>query len=303
VQARPGTRTQPTASHAFDVRIVAFATSPRAVRGLCELFGVDPATAQRVLAHVPAVVRRGVPAAEAQRLAAALSELGAQVALDPRPGADAPRPPPPPPAAVPRRAPANDGGRHGLHVDSAELEFDMMSAFDAAMDTGAASPEELPLPAPVAQAEPEPFAANPLGDAAALRHGRRDDLELGEGAGAGALDIDTVHAAPAYARLEEPAAAPRERRAHPQRPAMKGADATARSRPPPLTRAAVVQRAAPVERSRAVPLLRLLGAIGVCVMCYWLDSSILFGDAGTLSVIAQGLALQQLVLGVRGLMR
>jgi hypothetical protein len=281
----------------------AFAASPRAVRGLCELFGVDPGTAQRVLANVPAVVRRGVPAAEAQRLAAALTQLGAKVALDPLPSADAARPPPPPPAAMPRRAPANEGGLHGLHVDSAELEFDMMSAFDAAMDTGAAFPDELPLPAPIAQAEPEPFAPGAMGDAAALRQGRREELELAGGGAGGALDIDTAHVPHERSRLEAPGGDPsRERRVHPQLPAAKSTEAALLG-PSPLTRAAVVQHAAPVQPSRTLPLLRLLGGFGVCVSCYWFDSSILFGDAGTVSVIAQGLALQQLVLGVRGLMR
>jgi ribosomal protein L7/L12 len=303
VQARTGSRTQSAASHAFDIRIVAFAASPRAVRGLCELFGVDAGTAQRVIANAPAVVRRGVPAAEAQRLAAALTELGAKIALDPLPGPaiGAPRPPPPPPtAAMPRRPAANDAPP-ALHVDSAELEFDVLSAFDAAFDTGGAPRDDLPLPAPMPEPAPEPFSALD-GDDGVRRQGRREELELGAETSADAIDIDLVHAAPARARAEAPAA--RDRRAQPQPPAVKSGDGQAQPGPAPLTRAAVVARPeSPGTRSRTLPLLQLLGGLGVCVAGYWLDSSILFGNAGILSVIAHGLALQQLALGVRGLVR
>jgi hypothetical protein len=203
---------------------------------------------------------------------------------------------------LPRRAAANDAP-HGLHVDSAELEFDMMSAFDAAMDTGAAAADALPLPMPVAPPEPEPFARDSADDAGVLRHGRREDLVLGEGAASNALDIDVAHATSPRARVEAAAAPPRERRAGPQSPAIKSTDASAQAGPAPLTRAAVIQHAAVVKRSRTLPLLQLFGGICVCVACYWLDSSILFGNASMASVVAQGLALQQLVLGLRGLLR
>ena len=65
---------------------------------------------------------------------------------------------------------------------------------------------------------------------------------------------------------------------------------------------AVVQRTAVSEdKSKTLPLLQVCFALGVLAIGYWADSSVLFGSASLWSVAAHGVALYQLLLGVRGL--
>jgi hypothetical protein len=63
----------------FDVWLLDFAGSPDAAAALQRWFGIDEARAKRILATLPRVVRHGVPALEAEEMAAALRILGAKV--------------------------------------------------------------------------------------------------------------------------------------------------------------------------------------------------------------------------------
>jgi hypothetical protein len=52
-----------------------------------------------------------------------------------------------------------------------------------------------------------------------------------------------------------------------------------------------------------LPLLQLLGACGVFAAGYWTDHSVIYGSASLPFVLLHGLALQQLWLGLRGVLR
>lgn len=71
---------------------------------------------------------------------------------------------------------------------------------------------------------------------------------------------------------------------------------------PPLSAAALrTQVVARPEPTRNIPLSQVLCGVSVFALAYWLDRSVLYGNAGTFSIVAHGLALQQIWLGVRGL--
>jgi hypothetical protein len=74
----------------------------------------------------------------------------------------------------------------------------------------------------------------------------------------------------------------------------------------PMSRAAVVHKpgidpkAAPGRR-RQIALLRVLGAIAIGTLGIMFDSSIMYGNANVLSVLAHALAIYQLGVGLRGM--
>jgi hypothetical protein len=110
---RAGEHAKAANGDAFDIRVLAFAQArSRTLRGLQEIFGVDASTAVRILESVPAVVRRGVGAEQAQSYVTALQSIGAEVVLErpaANPSAAEPRPVDPPVASAARRPPPPPG--------------------------------------------------------------------------------------------------------------------------------------------------------------------------------------------------
>jgi hypothetical protein len=76
--------------------------------------------------------------------------------------------------------------------------------------------------------------------------------------------------------------------------------------PGPMSRAAVIQQPSAAElaapkRQRQIALLRVLGAVAVAAIGIQLDSSIVYGNANLLSVVAHAVAIYQLGIGLRGM--
>jgi hypothetical protein len=370
---RHGSRKEAEPSE-FDVRVLSFGADPaRVVRGLCDWFGIDVVSAQRLVAGGPAVLRRGLSAEEAEHCAHLLGNLGTKVRIEPAAGSADVGPP-----RVRRVEPANDRSSEG------HLEFDVLSALDAALepqlseppdrdlgrelalessemsDLGSAGDDsdggEFDIPAAPRRREPAPPvpafgmlrdapapAAPALGlprnefDLAAAHSATTagvapdrafraefdldDEFHASEAAAQSSNEFDLGHAAPGqeqldleiqpdYTRGASAAAPPAQERARPQSRRHEPAASpqlAARQRPQPTAAEKVEPRptaakpAAP--NTNSIPLLRMLIALGVAAGGHWLDSSVFYGNAGLVSVIAHGLALQQLVLGARSLLR
>ena len=322
---RSGSQTHPGAVE-YDIHVLAFpAASPRTVQGLCDLFGVDVQSAQRVIASVPMVLRQHVPAAEAEACAQALRKLGARVLLEP----PQQREPPPPPAAAYLQHTAHWPGagrgandnlpRPAPRAAAPDLEYDVLSALDAALDEHAGhepmrggAPRNLAQELALEQLEEPMESSQPRGEQSAaeasMREGRQDELDLAGGGGAhGSMELE-LDAGPAHARRKAADARPRKPVQHRsvERDAPSG---TTQPRlpiaPTGASRAALVEHKKPAEpqAARSIPLLQLMAACGVFAAGYWTESSVIYGSASLLSVVLHGLALQQLLLGLRGLLR
>jgi hypothetical protein len=341
VQAKSGQRAKSAGGDAFDIRVVAFAdTQARSIQGLQRIFGMDAATAQRVVDGVPGVLRRSAPADEAFSYRDALQSIGATVVLEPAQGADPvpqparrPGPPPPPPAASLGRSEREPAVRNLMDLSepplpvprpvkrapSADLEYDVLARDE---------PEEEIAAALRSLGEPEPSANDvdllESGDAnrKALRAMRREEIELDGGSAGDALDLALPSAGqrrePTGSHMREPAArektptlqtepvrAPAE--AHTvrtQRVTNPKTEASGPQRGPVMSRAAVVEQPIqPPAATKSLALAQLLAALLVVGLGVWLDNSVLYGNASLFSVIAHGLAIQQFGLGVRGLFR
>ncbi|HTU56826.1 MAG TPA: hypothetical protein VMF89_00305, partial [Polyangiales bacterium] len=75
-----------THAHAqvFDVKVLAFpAATPHTVQGLMQLFNIDQASAERLIADVPLLLNQQVSGAEAEACAQSLRKLGARVVVEP----------------------------------------------------------------------------------------------------------------------------------------------------------------------------------------------------------------------------
>jgi hypothetical protein len=342
VQAKSGQRAKSAGGDAFDIRVLAFAdTQARSVQGLQRIFGMDAATAQRIVDGVPGVLRRSAPADEAYSYRDALESIGATVVLEPAQGADPvpqparrPGPPPPPPAASLGRFEPEPAVRNLMELSepplpvprpvkrapSADLEYDVLALDD--------EPEEEIAAALRSLGEPEPSAndVDPLeaGEAnrKALRAMRREEIELDSGGAGDALDLALPAAGqrrePTGSHQREPAArektptlqtepvrAPAE--AHTvrtQRNTQPKPEASGQQRGPVISRAAVVEQPAQqAAPTKSLALVQLLAALLVISLGVWLDNSVLYGNASLFSVIAHGLAIHQFGLGVRGLFR
>lgn len=144
-------------------------------------------------------------------------------------------------------------------------------------------------------------------ESAGRRHMGHDELDLGFNAGGGAhLELDAVQA---KAVRQPTAAAPHPSTERVSRVGQEPVKRTAVQRPQaatgpaPLSAAAVVSRPVPTkDKARSIALLQLLIALAVVSIGHWSNSSPVYGNAGLLSVIAHGLALQQLLLGARRLL-
>ncbi|MEY4583249.1 MAG: hypothetical protein RL701_7952 [Pseudomonadota bacterium] len=360
VATRSGSRKQTEASE-YDIRVLAFSGArQQTVQGLRDLFGIDVASAQRLIASAPCVIRHKVPAAEAEYCAQVLRSFDARVLLEPlaeppptRSPADLARSyggislPPAPPTPSDRQR--HDQG-HELELgasrttgqgnrdartntraapagrarvdDSAEadLEYDMLDALEAKLDEPEGSDElrdlgrELGLTGDsyTPEAEREPHSTS-------LRTQQGEfDLAAAEPEPQG-LELDraamkrtTLHGQSTGPRVSlsakrgmaEPPGAPQTPARSPvtsmrELPGMREPTGAHKAS------AAALREAPKTEKSRArdVPLLQVFGALVVAAIGHWLDSSVIYGNASTISVIAHGLALQQLILGVRGLLQ
>jgi hypothetical protein len=79
-----------------------------------------------------------------------------------------------------------------------------------------------------------------------------------------------------------------------------------RSAAGPMSRAEVVHKpgiddSAQRTRARQIALLRVLGGVGIAALGVLFDSSIAYGNANMLSVLAHAVAIYQLGVGLRGL--
>jgi len=286
-----GSRTHANAQ-VFDVKVLAFpAATPHTVQGLMQLFRIDQSSAERMIADVPLLLNRQVTGAEAEACAQSLRKLGARVVVEPAALPTAHQARWSQPSAFeedllpqPRAVPvANDN----------ELEYDVLSDQEPgyvahqSISTSLRDGVDMDL----GNEEPDLMTSD-----TALRRARQDALDLQ----AEVTSPDLELAAPAKAPEKHP------QRARPQKQEGPAAQPAARPRaaegPAPHARAAVAGPAAsPDKATRTVPLLQLCFALAVAAIGYWADSSVIYGNAGVWSVIAHGVALYQLFLGVRGL--
>jgi hypothetical protein len=279
------------------VKVLAFpAASARTVQGLMQLFNIDQGAAERLIASGPLLLAQQVSGQEAEACAQALRKLGARAVVEP--------------SALPSAAQSGWSQPSDFEEDllpqpravpvanDTALEYDVLSAQEPGYSEHESISTSLRdgVDMELGTSEPDRMA----GDGARRRH-RQESIDLQDGgAQAPGLELD----APAAARQAKPN--PQQERARPQPREATAAAPVARPRPAdgpaPHARAAVVQRSNTVEeRSRSIPLLQLCFALGVVAVGYWADSSVIFGSASLWSVIAHGVALYQLILGVRGL--
>jgi hypothetical protein len=290
-----GSRTHANAQ-VFDVKVLAFpAATPHTVQGLMQLFNIDQASAARMIGDAPLLLNQQIAGPEAEACAQALRKLGARVVVEPASLPTAHQARWSQPASFeedllpqPRSMPgANDS----------ELEYDVLSeqehgyAAHTSISTGLRDDLDMDLGA----SEADLMTAD-----MALRRQRQDSLDLEATDASPHLEL----AAPTPGSERKPNPQAERVRSHTQ--AALAATPAARPRaadgPPPNARAAVVERAAPAEKpTRSLPLLQVCFAVAVAAIGVWTDSSVIFGNASLWSVIAHGVALYQLFLGVRGL--
>ncbi len=90
VGSGPGERAGSSAD-TFDVSVVAWSDAgEQTVETLEALFGIDRATAERLVSSVPVMVKRGVLLADAESFVRALESVGAQVTMENTPGEPVP---------------------------------------------------------------------------------------------------------------------------------------------------------------------------------------------------------------------
>lgn len=294
-----GSRTHASAQ-AYDVKVLAFpAASARTVQGLMQLFRIDQAAAERLIASVPLLLTQQVTSADAEACAQALRKLGARVVVE----LSAPAMAQPQPARWDQESALEEDllpqPRAVPIANDAQLEYDVLSAQEPGYAEHASISTSLRdgLDMELGTSEPDHML-----DDAALRRPRQDAIELQAGRShAPGLELDEP--APRHQPKPSPQVERARQHAQEQKPAAQPITRPrAADGPAPHGRAAVVQRAGPARpQSRTVPLLQVCFALGVAAVGYWADSSVIFGSASLLSVIAHGVALYQLVLGVRGL--
>lgn len=258
---------------------------------------------------------------------------GAEPVAMPRPAPPGARPappvpvrvaPPPPPKAAPRKAPpppprdAEPLPRPIMRTPSADLEFDLASPSGG---DGLGS---------------EPRSSNQsIGSKQGGSRGR-NEIEFSHESDAGRLELDIGAGRPASSdRNAAVRGAPSDRSASDrgtaaERSAAKStqqllvldqaaADSradqlagrmsnpdVARGGAGPMSRAAVVHKPgidpkAGRARRRQIALVRLLGAVAIGALGVVFDSSILYGNANVMSVLAHALAIYQFGVGVRGM--
>lgn len=287
-----GSRTHANAQ-VFDVKVLAFpAATAYTVQGLMQLFNIDQASAERLIADVPLLLSQQVTGPEAEACAQSLRKLGARVIVEP--------------AALPTAHQARWSQPSEFEEDllpqprampvanDTELEYDPLSEQETGYAAHASISTSLRDGLDMDFGNQE---ADLLSSDMALRRQRQDSLDLQAEMASPDLEL----AAPPETRDRKPERArPHKQEAlgpHPAAPRPRAAEG-----PAPHARAAVVKRAEkPEKATRTVPLLQLCFALAVAAIGYSADSSVIYGNASLWSVIAHGVALYQLILGVRGL--
>lgn len=282
----------------FDVKVLAFpAATPHTVQGLMQLFNIDQASAERLIADVPLLLNQQVTGAEAEACAQSLRKLGARVVVEP--------------AALPTAHTARWSQPASFEEDllpqpramqvanDTELEYDVLSQGD----TGYVAHQSIStslrdgIDMDLGNDEPDLLSNDMM-----LRRSRQESIDLQSGPASPDLELAT----PEAAREQKPNREAEGARTRPQKPDALGPHPAARPRPAegasPHGRAATVRHTQAVQKvTRTLPLLQVLFAFAVAAIGYWADSSVIFGNASLWSVIAHGAALYQLILGVRGL--
>jgi hypothetical protein len=276
----------------YDVKVLAFpAASARTVQGLMQLFSLDQAAAERLIAAAPLLLTQQVSGQDAEVCAAELRKLGARAVVEPSAahGGGLEEDLLPQPRAVPV---AND----------TELEYDVLSSQEPgyvahqSISTSLRAPMDLEL----GTGETDRM----FEDKSSRRMQRQDELDLQtDDYGPGGPSLELAAALPS--RQASPKAPAERTRPEPREPAKQETAARARvtaEGPSPHARAAVVARPATEESStRTLALFQVCFALAVGAVGYWTDSSVIYGNAGMWSVLAHGVALYQLVLGLREL--
>lgn len=289
----PGSRTHANVQ-VFDVKVLAFpAATPHTVQGLMQLFNIDQASAERLIADVPLLLNQQVTGAEAEACAQSLRKLGARVVVEP--------------AALPTAHTARWSQPASFEEDllpqpraltvanDTELEYDVLSE----QDTGYVAHQSIStslrdgVDMELGNDEPDLLANDTM-----LRRSRQESIDLQAGPASPDLEL----AAPAASREKKAERA----RPRPQKQETPADQPAARPRlaegVSPHGRAATVQHTLEAQKAtRTLPLLQVLFAFAVAAIGHWADSSVIFGNASLWSVIAHGAALYQLILGVRGL--
>jgi hypothetical protein len=299
------------------VRVVAFrGDHAQTLAALQKAFALNSRAAQQVIDTIPAVVKHGVPAAQARTYQQALQKVGAEVFLDrvqsqaapqppapkrpPEPGG-APRPPPrvappsaarpkeivpPPSAAGPRAGRAVPApARHRHRPPSSDLELDLQADSSAGQVTPAGSARRVaPRAGDFREADLGAEAAS--GSVGPGESGDHDDLRDKVVFGADVLGLPTGAAVgqATYAAGAGPA------------PASAPASASTRAE----VRAKLKAQNVALPSLR-IPLLRVLSAVAIVALGVWVDNSILYGSANWLGVGAHAVAIYLLGLGLKGI--
>jgi hypothetical protein len=273
-----------------------------------QLFKIDEPSAQRLIASVPLLLTQQVTAAEAEACAQALRMLGARVVVEPTPL----------PSAQHARWQQPGGYEEDLlpqprmpvvqNDNDAGLEYDVLGSPEPSYAANAAvsvAPASMRSPVDMELGTHE---ADRMVEHRGLRRPRQESIDLGQSDNSVGLELAAPSAAARERQRSEPSARVERPRPEPRAPVKQTVTHPAArpkavpSEPAPHGRASVVQHAAVRDdKSKTPHLLQLLFALAVAAMGYWLDSSIVFGSAGVWSIAAHGVALYQMLLGIRGL--
>jgi ribosomal protein L7/L12 len=280
---------------------------------------------------------RGIGAQVALERAANQNGVGptrnADPAAGPRPAPPGARPappaparfaPPPPPKLAPGKAPppppreADPLPRPIMRAPSADLEFDIGSSSSGdGIDGLSRSSAQSAVVQKSSRGRNEiDFSGEPSTGALELDIGDRDPAADRTGAArTNVAERPTAgRAANAERNTSKGVATPTPSSAEQQGSSESRAESAGRmsvtdiSRvgPGPMSRAAVVHKPGidPKDQSsrrRQLALLRVLGAVGVAALGFVFDSSIAYGNANLISVVAHAVAIYQLGVGLRGL--
>jgi len=204
-----------------------------------------------------------------------------------------------PDESSPRRSASDEFDLGGLSPQAPPERERRQRSARGELDAGPAGRPQTPARAARSDAEQPPVGRAP--EREGLRRRAREEFEFSGAAGRGApgLEIDQTALKPA----NDESGAHRKARTLADDPAPLPPGSKFGAGAPEHSRAALRMQQAvpPPTRGRSLHLLQVLAALGVAAGGHWLDSSVFFGTAGPLSVVLHGLALQQLVLGLKGM--
>lgn len=311
------------------MRVVAFrGDHAQTLAALQKAFALNSRAAQQVIDTIPAVVKHGVPAAQARTYQQALQEVGAEVILDRVQSQAAPQPPAPKrrpephaaPRSAPRVAPPSAARPKEVAPPSVAARPKEVMPPSAATRPGAgrafsapARPRHRP---PSSDLELDLHADSPAGEVTPAGNARRvapwagdfGEADLGDeaapgsvGSGAPGDDDDlcdkVVFGADALGLPTGTAAGP----------ATYAAGARPAPAPVPVSAATKAEVRAKLQAqnvalpSLRIPLLRVLSAVAIVALAVWVDNSILYGSANWLGLGAHAVAIYLLGLGLKGI--